>query len=264
MFPGLSTTVLDSVAPVKEVRIKNQSDPWISAEILESIRERDSWLHLVNQLPKQEFNSYDVDSPVFKNQYKSVVPDSFQLQEINEEFVLNEIHSLDISKSTGLDGIPGRFIKDAAESGVVPNDMKIAKVIPLHKKKSKLEAGNYRPVSILSVVSKFLEKAVFHQLNDYLVNNNLIYQFQSGFRGSYSTDTCLIHLQDHIRKQTAAGNYTGMILLDIQKAFDSVDHQILCNKLSAMGVHSTSIDWFQSYLSGRRQVVSINRVESDP
>ncbi|PIK37229.1 putative RNA-directed DNA polymerase from mobile element jockey-like [Apostichopus japonicus] len=142
--------------------------------------------------------------------------------------------------------------------------MKIAKVIPLHKKKSKLEAGNYRPVSILSVVSKFLEKAVFHQLNDYLVNNNLIYQFQSGFRGSYSTDTCLIHLQDHIRKQTAAGNYTGMILLDIQKAFDSVDHQILCNKLSAMGVHSTSIDWFQSYLSGRRQVVSINRVESDP
>ena len=231
----------------------------------------------MNQLPKQEHNIYNVDSPIFKKQYQNVVQDSFQLQEIDEEFVLNELCGLNINKSTGLDGIPGRFIKDAAEviigpithiinaslrSGVVPNDMKIAKVIPLHKKKSKLDAGNYRPVSILPIVSKILEKAVFLQLNNYLVDNNLIYQFQSGFRGSYSTDTCLIHLQDHIRNQTAAGNYTGMILLDIQKAFDSVDHQILCNKLSAMGVQS--IEWFRSYLSGRNQVVSINGVESDP
>ena len=372
-FRGLFTTVLDSVAPVKEVRIKNHSDPWMSTEILASIRERDSWLRksrggnhssenyqmyrnlrnkvhndirnakrhymvgkiddnkdnpkelwkhlktlgyqsksnassnivldvdgekchdkkdvadhfnhffthvasdLVSQLPKQDNSSYDIDSPAFKKQYQNVVPDSFQLQEIDEEFVLNELHRLNINKSTGLDGIPGRFIKDAAEviagpityiinsslrSGVVPKDMKMAKVIPLHKKKSKLDAGNYRPVSILSAVSKILEKAVFLQLNNFLVENNLFYQFQSGFRGSYSTDTCLIHLQDHIRNQTAAGNYTGMILLDIQKAFDSVDHQILCNKLSAMGVQS--IEWFHSYLSGRNQVVSINGVESDP
>ena len=95
-----------------------------------------------------------------------------------------------------------------------------------------------------------------------VVENNLFYQFQSGFRGSYSTDTCLIHLQDHIRKQTASGHYTGMVLLDIQKAFDSVDHKILCNKLSAMGVQPT--DWFRSYFSNRKQIVNINGVESDP
>ena len=177
------------------------------------------------------------------------MPDSFKFQEVSEEFVVKEFKILNISKSTGLDGIPARFIKDAAEvikgpityivnlslrSGIFPNEMKLAKVIPLHKKKSRLDAGNYRPVSILSVVSKVLEKTVFLQLNSYLVENNFFYQFQSGFRGSYSTDTCLIHLQDHIRKQTASGHYTGMVLLDIQKAFDSVDHKILCNKLSAM------------------------------
>jgi hypothetical protein len=90
----------------------------------------------------------------------------------------------------------------------------------------------------------------------------MLYQFQSGFRGSYSTDTCLIHLQDHVRKQTASGLYTGMILLDIQKAFDSVNHTILCKKLSALGVKSTQ--WFHSYLTARKQIVNINGIESDP
>ena len=108
------------------------------------------------------------------------------------------------------------------------------------KKKSRLDVGNYRPESILSMVSKVLETTVFLQLNSYLVENKLFYQFQSGFRGSYSTDTCFIHLQDHIRKQTASGHYTGMILLDIEKAFDSVDHKNLWNKLSAMGVRTGS------------------------
>ena len=372
-FRDLFTQTLDSVAPLKEVRIKHHSEPWISAEILDSIRERDSWLrksrgdkhepdhyqkyrklrnkvhndirnakrhymidkidesknnpkqlwkhlkslgyqsnsknstnivldvdgtkchdkkavadhfnqfftqiasNLVSKLPRQEHMTYDVDSVNFKNQYKNIVPDSFKLQEISEEFVFKEFLSLNINKSTGIDGIPARFIKDAAEaikgpitfiinlslrSSIVPTEMKLAKVIPLHKKKSRLDAGNYRPVSILSVVSKVLEKAVFLQLNSYLVKNKLFYQLQSGFRGSYSTDTCLIHLQDHIRKQTASGHYTGMILLDIQKAFDSVDHQILCKKLSAMGIQSTA--WFHSYLSSRMQIVNINGVESDP
>ena len=102
----------------------------------------------------------------------------------------------------------------------------------------------------------------FLQLNKYLVDHKLLYQFQSGFRGSYSTDTCLIHLQDHIRGQIASGKYTGMILLDIQKAFDSVDHQILCKKLSVLGIQSTA--WFNSYLSDRKQLVNINGTESDP
>ena len=88
----------------------------------------------------------------------------------------------------------------------------------------------------------------------------MLYEFQSGFRSAYSTDTCLIHLFDHIKSQTAKGLYTGMVMIDLQKAFDTVDHQILCNKLQAMGV--SNIKWFQSYLTGRKQLVNVNGAES--
>ena len=96
-----------------------------------------------------------------------------------------------------------------------------------------------------------------------MTDKNLIYHLQSGFIDKYSTDTCLIYLTDHIRKQTDIGNYTGMALLDLQKAFDTVDHQILLDKLNAMGASNTSIGWFRSYLCNRSQLVCINGVNSD-
>jgi hypothetical protein len=88
----------------------------------------------------------------------------------------------------------------------------------------------------------------------YLLENELLYEFQSGFRTSYSTDTCLIHLFDHIKSHTV--KYTVMIMLDLQKAFDTVEHEILCNKLKVMGIRSTK--WFLSYLTDRKQNVSAN------
>ena len=99
-------------------------------------------------------------------------------------------------------------------------------------------------MSVLSVLSKILEKSVYIQLEEYLVNKNLLFDFQSGFRSRYSTDTCLTYLIDYIKTQTSKGLYTGMIMLDLQKAFDTVDHHILCKKLRAMGV--MSVDWFRS------------------
>ena len=109
---------------------------------------------------------------------------------------------------------------------------------------------------------KSFRKSCFSSIKQLSGWNNIFYKIQSGFLGTYSTDTCLIHLQDHIRKQTASGHFTGMIPLDIQKAFDIVDHNILCNKLSAMGIQPTN--WFRSYLSDRKQIVNINGIESDP
>ena len=82
----------------------------------------------------------------------------------------------------------------------VPDDMKIAMVKPLCKKNSNLDFGNYRPVSFLSVVSKIRDKAIYIQHEAYLVKNDIIYNYQSRFRSSFSTDTCLIHLLDHIKK----------------------------------------------------------------
>ena len=150
----------------------------------------------------------------------------FNLKHATEEFVYKELCSLNISKSTGLDGIPARFLKDAApilkvpvtflinlsiSEGQVPDELKMAKVKPLFKKNDRLKPENYRPVSILSIVSKVLEKAVYKQLENFLISNNLLFEFQSGFRSSYSSDSCLIHLIDHIKTETARALYTGMV-----------------------------------------------------
>ncbi len=132
---------------------------------------------------------------------------------------------LNASKSTGIDGIPARFVKDGAsvlkipvtfivnmsiDSGVVPDEMKSARVGPIYKKSSPLEVGNYRPVSILIVISKILERSIHNQLSEFLTVNTLLYEFQSGFRSKYSTDTCLIHLLDFIKGNNAKGLYTGI------------------------------------------------------
>ena len=97
---------------------------------------------------------------------------------------------------------------------------------------------------MLSVVSKILERAVYTQLEDNLVKKKLLFDFQSGFRSNFSTDSCLTYLTDYIKTQTSKGLYTEMLMLDLPKAFDTVDHNILCKKLKAMGIKS--VDWFLS------------------
>ena len=174
---------------------------------------------------------------------------------------------------TGLDNLPARFLKDSVSvivaplthiinlsinTGSVPDDLKMARVVPLHKKESKSDTGNYRPVSILSIASKVFERVVHSQLNEYLTQNNLLYELQSGFRSSYSTDTCLIHLTDYIRLECDKGNYTGMLMLDLQKAFDTVNHDILLTKLKCLGLNDIAVSWFHSYLNGRTQVVNVD------
>ena len=103
---------------------------------------------------------------------------------------------------------------------------------------------------------------MYVQMEKYLANKNILYENQSGFRKSFSTDTCLINLTDHIRTRLSQGNFVGMVLLDLQKAFDTVDHTILCKKLEAMGFDFT--EWFKSYLGGRQQIVLANDVSSEP
>ncbi len=94
-------------------------------------------------------------------------------------------------------------------------------------------------------------------MNEYLTKSSLIYDFQSGFRKSHSTDTSLLYLTDFIRRQIDEGKMCGMVLLDLQKAFDTVNHSILLDKLSVMDFSSKVIAWFNSYLTGRVQRVEI-------
>ena len=111
-------------------------------------------------------------------------------------------------------------------SEMVPSSFKQAKVIPLFKKGSKLDPGNYRPVSILSVLSKLLERAVCTQMNEYLEKRHILFENQSGFRGRYSTDTCLSDLTDYVKGEMSAGRLVGMVCINLRKAFDTVDHYL--------------------------------------
>ena len=109
---------------------------------------------------------------------------------------------------------------------------------------------------------KIFERAIHKQLYDHLVTNKLLSQFQSGFRPGHSTSTALLEVSDCILKNIDEGNLTGAVFLDLSKAFDMIDHSLLKIKL-ALGVRGRALAWFDNYLSGRTQSVSVNGTYSD-
>ena len=149
-------------------------------------------------------------------------------------------------------------------TGVFLSVLKTAKVVPVLKKDSKLDYSNYHPISLLSNIAKILEKLMCKGLYTFLNNNNIIYNLQFGFRQQYSTSRALINITENIRKTPDDGNIGCGVFADLQKTFDTVDHQILLAKLNHYGIRGVSNDWFKSYLSNRNQYVYINGFDSGP
>jgi hypothetical protein len=206
---------------------------------------------------------------------KSNNPNLFSIPLINTEFVCKQLQCLKVKKAKGPDDIGPYFLKIAAEiiapslchifnvsiiSGMFPSRWKEAKVTPIYKKGKKHCVENYRPISILCTLSKILERYIHEKLYDYLTNAKLLLPQQSGFRAQHSCATSLTHMVDSWLGSLNNGKMVGALFIDLQKAFDSIDHSILLEKLHIYGCDKNSINWFTSYLSNRNQKVNFMNV----
>ncbi|KAK6192629.1 hypothetical protein SNE40_004070 [Patella caerulea] len=153
-----------------------------------------------------------------------------------------------------------KVINSSLQSGIVPHPFKVAVIKPLIKKPSldKNIFKNYRPVSNLPFLSKVLEKAVKKRLLEHLIENNLLHKFQSAYRQSHGTETALNRVLNDINLMVDEGNLGLLVLLDLSAAFDTIDHQILLDRLqTSFGLDGCVLSWFVSYLTGRRQFISV-------
>ena len=133
----------------------------------------------------------------------------------------------------------------------------------LFKKGSKTDPSNYRLISLLPLLSKVFERVVLDQTEEFLSLNKILYDYQSGFRKNHSTDTSLFFLNDKILEGFHDGLVTSMILIDLQKVFDTINHDILLKKLSIIGFSDHTVKWFESYLSNRKFMVNLENSFSE-
>ena len=202
----------------------------------------------------------------------------FTIPEVSKESVEKFLKHIDVSKATGCDNIGPRLLKIAApyiaesvtyicnqsiKTSQFPEKWKKAKVTPLHKGGPKDDLNNYRPISILPVMSKFLEKHIHDSLMTYLVKFNLLHKNQSGFRPSHSCETALIGMISKWLESINKGSLIGTVMIDFKKAFDLVDHNVLLKKLKHYKLSHEALTWFASYLGKRKQKVSLNNVFSE-
>jgi hypothetical protein len=148
-------------------------------------------------------------------------------------------------------------------SGKFPSSLKQCRVIPIFKNGDSEECDNYRPISLLSSISKVLEKIVAEKLIHHLTANDLLYQHQYGFLPNRSTEQNLLQIVNYISDAINSNMYCVGVFLDLKKAFDVCSHEILLKKLKKMGVVGTAHEWFRSYLEGRSQCVDIGGTLSD-
>jgi len=187
------------------------------------------------------------------------------------------IASFDHKKASGPHSIPmlilklisqdisiplSKLINLSFETGVFPEILKISKVVPIFKKGSPLEPSNYRPISLLSNLEKIFEKLMYSRLSNFLDKYKVLYSRQYGFRKSHSTTHTILNIIERIRQNLDKGQFACGTFVDLQKAFDTVDHAILCKKLNHYGIRGVANKWFQSYLSSRYQFVSITGINS--
>ena len=193
--------------------------------------------------------------------------------------VIKTTKSLKPKNSTGYDNVSTKLLQNVIEdiaypfchvinqsfsSGIVPEEMKIAKVIPVYKAGEENVFNNYRPISLLTAFSKVMEKLMSNRLVKFLELNSILYSHQYGFRKGHSTIHPIIHMLNDIATgiDKSPSERCMSLFLDLSKAFDTLSHNILLKKLNHYGIRGVANIWFENYLSGRQQYVEIDGINS--
>ena len=145
----------------------------------------------------------------------------------------------------------------------MPDQFKVAGVVPIHKKGSSFLVSNYRPISLLSIFNKVIEKLMYNRIISYLDKFSILHNNQFGFRSMHLTTHAIFLLTNKIQRSIDNGTNSCGIFLDLCNAFDTVDHRIILDKLKYYGLRGVANHWFASYLSNRRQFVSLFGTNSD-
>ena len=192
------------------------------------------------------------------------------LDAITENEVATEIGQLDVNKSGGYDEISPKVVKGVSKhmvkplthiynqsfvTGIVPSELKKAVVTPIFKSNDKESFSNYRPISVLPRFSKILEKLMYKRVVKFLDKHSVLSENQYGFRKKRSTNLAIMELITKISKAIDDKEYTMGVFLDLSKAFDTVNHNILLYKLEHFGIRGVVLEWFKNYLSNRKQIV---------
>ena len=214
----------------------------------------------------------------FKDYLNSPPKCTFQFQLIDETLTESLFDKLPNKSSSGYDNISLKLLKrlktdlvspitilvnQMLSTGVFPEKLKLAKVIPLYKKDEDSQFNNYRPISLLPAISKIFEKVIFIQLFSYFDCNKLFYNSQYGFRTGHSTELAVLEIIDRLVLEMDKGELPFNIYLDLSKAFDTLDHTILLQKLDYYGVKDLANNLFRSYLTDRTQFVEFKDIKSD-
>ena len=195
-----------------------------------------------------------------------------------EEEVKQIVATLPTKASSGHDNISNVLLKEIIDplakvlveifnksmaTGEFPSPMKLAEIVPLYKNKEHYIQSNYRPISLLTTISKILEKIMYQRVYSFLQNTGQIYNNQYGFRANHSCEHAVGQVVGSIVKGLESHHYVACVLLDLSKAFDTIDHNILLKKLDLYGIRGQALTWFESYLTNRKLRVKCRTV-SDP
>ena len=220
--------------------------------------------NLVDKLgnPKKQYSDY----------LKDAVSNSFMISPVLTAEVLDQLRNLDETKAANSYDIPVKLIKLVQNhiakplttlinlsfsTGYYPKALKYAKVIPIFKAKAKNEVSNYRPISLLPLFNKIFEKLMYSRLIGFLNKNKVLYTHQFGFQKNKSTSLAILDVCIKLVESIEKGEFSRCIFLDFAKAFDTVNHNILINKLEHYGIRGIPLDWFHSYLNERSQCVLV-------